>query len=298
MSDKKPEKKFPHVTVGVFITNKKGEVFLMRSPKMKEMWCPPGGHVDYGETVENTVEREVMEETGLKIKNSELLKLNNAVELPYYNIKKHMVFLEYKAELDGENQKVILDEREGSEYKWFKPEDVLKLEDAEPFGQEVIREFFVKKKKNKKCKNCEKQEKESEEYKIGWQRALADYKNLQTEIEKRKGEWIKMSEAQIVEEFLPVYENLKTVLKAPEVKESSDAWVEGVKYTAKQFAEILKSHGILEIETVGEKFDVNLHEAVGEEDGEEDVIVKEVSGGYKMGDKVLKHAKVIVGKQK
>ena len=57
----------------------------------------------------------------------------------------------------------------------------------------------------------------------------------------------------------------------------------------KQFADVLKQHGVEEIKTVGEKFDPNLHEAVGHEGGNPKIktkageIIREVAGGYKMG---------------
>ena len=52
-------------------------------------------------------------------------------------------------------------------------------------------------------------EKQIEEYKSGWQRAQADYKNLQAEIDKKKSEWVKMSELQVLSDFMPVYDNFK-----------------------------------------------------------------------------------------
>ena len=149
---------------------------------------------------------------------------------------------------------------------------------------------------NCKCKNCEKVEKECEEYKQGWQRALADYKNLQAETTKRRGEWAQMSEAQILEEFIPVYDHLKMSIAGVD---KSDAWVEGVKHVLKQFADILKNHGVEEIKTVGEKFDPKFHEAVGEEESEgkePGEIIKEIAGGYRAGDRVMRAARVIVAK--
>ncbi|OGH82112.1 MAG: nucleotide exchange factor GrpE, partial [Candidatus Magasanikbacteria bacterium RIFOXYB1_FULL_40_15] len=47
-----------------------------------------------------------------------------------------------------------------------------------------------------------------EEYKAGWMRAQADYQNLQKEVENRRSEWARMSEAQILEDFIPVYDHL------------------------------------------------------------------------------------------
>jgi molecular chaperone GrpE len=75
--------------------------------------------------------------------------------------------------------------------------------------------------------------------------------------------------------------------------------VEGVKYVLKQFADILKAHGVEEIRTVGEKFDPKYHEAAGEEEvegKEAGGVVKEVSGGYKVGERVIRAARVIISK--
>lgn len=156
----------------------------------------------------------------------------------------------------------------------------------------------VEKKKNifsRECKKCEEFKKESEEYKAGWQRALADYKNLQRENTERRSEWVQMSEQQILEEFIPVYDHLK--MSVAGVVETSP-WVEGVKHVLRQFGEILKSHGVDEIKTVGEKFDPTVHEAVNEEEGEGEagMIVKEISSGYVMGGRTIKASKVVVRK--
>jgi len=154
------------------------------------------------------------------------------------------------------------------------------------------------KKKNifsRECRKCEEMKKEREEYKAGWQRALADYKNLQKEISERRAEWIQMSERQILEEFIPVYDHLKMSVMG--VNEEN-LWVEGVKHVLRQFAEILKNHDVEEIKTVGEKFDPMKHEAVSEEtgEGESGTIIKEVSAGYTMGGRTIRAAKVVVNK--
>ncbi len=163
-----------------------------------------------------------------------------------------------------------------------------------------------------KCKNCEKLKKESEEYKSGWQRAVADYKNLQKEISDRRAEWAQFSEQQIIEEFLPVYDNFKKAFKDTDDADAyaDDAdnanmkkmqnWKKGIEFIMKQFEGVLKEHGIEEIKTVGEVFNPELHEAVGEEESEqpEHTILKEIDTGYRMNGRVIKAAKVIVCKSK
>jgi molecular chaperone GrpE len=144
------------------------------------------------------------------------------------------------------------------------------------------------------------------EYKAGWQRAQADYINLQREIDLKRSEWAQMSEYLILSDFIPVYENFKTAFNHhPELNADNEEhkqmknWADGIGYIMKQFGDVLKNHGIEEIKTIGEKFDPAFHEAVGEEekeDAEAGAILKEIEGGYKMGEKVLKPAKVIVCK--
>lgn len=154
---------------------------------------------------------------------------------------------------------------------------------------------------NRKCKNCEKLELECAEYKSGWQRALADYKNLQNEVEKRRGEWAQMSEIQALEDFLPVYENFKkafSVVETQHVASPSDSWRKGIEHIMAQFSDVLKAHGLEEIKTVGEELDLKFHEVVGEEESDEPAgtIIKEVETGYVMSGRVVKVAKVIVAK--
>ncbi|MBI5221486.1 MAG: nucleotide exchange factor GrpE [Candidatus Magasanikbacteria bacterium] len=177
-------------------------------------------------------------------------------------------------------------------------------EKIEESDQEELKEksgFF-----NRKCKNCEDNIAHAEEYKKDWQRALADYKNLQKETSERRSEWAQISKANILEDFIPVYDNFKSaffhhpVLQADnEEHKQMKNWIDGVGFIMKQFGDVMKSHGVEEIKTVGEKFDPNIHESMGEEeveDKEVGIILKELVSGYKMGGKVIKAAKVIITK--
>ena len=147
--------------------------------------------------------------------------------------------------------------------------------------------------------NSDEEKSEVEEYKQGWMRALADYKNLQREVEARRSEWAMLSAQHILEDFIPIYDNFKKAFRAEVGGEDRkwENWKQGIEYIMKQFADILKAHNVEEIKTVGEKFDPHFHEAIGQEDdGESGTILRELDGGYKMGDKVIKVAKVIVSK--
>ena len=148
-----------------------------------------------------------------------------------------------------------------------------------------------------------------EEYKLGWQRAVADYQNLKRETEARRIEMFAFSELQILEEFIPVYDNFKkamnfTNLKMNESNSETNGdkqwlnWKQGIEHIKRQFGDILKAHRIEEIKTVGEKFDPKFHETVGEEESGEKhgIIMREVEGGYSMNGRVIKVARVIISK--
>ncbi len=184
----------------------------------------------------------------------------------------------------------------------IKEENLGEVLEGEPEDVQTEKTSFF----NRKCKNCETSNDKAEEYKKDWQRALADYKNLQKETTERRSEWAQMSKTMILEDFIPVYDNFKTAFfHHPLLSADNDehkqikSWVDGIGYIMKQFGDVMKSHGIEEIKTIGEKFDPSLHESVGEEESagtESGMIVKEASGGYKMAGKVVKVAKVIISK--
>jgi molecular chaperone GrpE len=145
-------------------------------------------------------------------------------------------------------------------------------------------------------KELEQVKKKAEEYLAGWQRAKADYLNLQKETEKRIQEVAAFTTANLIIELLPIYDNLKQALSHQ--PKGSD-WAKGIEQIKKQFDEFFKKLGIEPIKTVGERFNPEFHEAVSHEKKEgveSGVIFEEVSAGYKMGDKVVRVAKVKVAK--
>jgi molecular chaperone GrpE len=154
--------------------------------------------------------------------------------------------------------------------------------------------------------DCLALQKECADYKAGWQRELSDYQNLQKDVARQRGEWAAMSDAQMLSEFLPVYDNFKKAFAALHAaggepgRTTDDSWTKGIGFIMKQMGDVIKGHGIEEIKTVGEPFDATKHETVGEEESEAEAhtIIREVEGGYMIKGKVLKVAKVIISKTK
>lgn len=284
----------PQVTVGIYVFDGSGRLMLIRSPKWQGMLIPPGGHIEYGETWIDTAIRETKEETNLDVGNVQLITVVNMIESPHFTKKAHLVGLQVRAELTGPADAGQVDEREASEIVWATPAEFLQDKNLEPVTRGVIEEFLL-------APAAASSEQQCAEYKAGWQRAQADYQNLQREVAEQKKEWAAWSELRVLEEFIPVYDNFKKAFSHhPENGDDKkwSNWAQGIGYIMKQFGDILKAHQIEEIKTVGEQFDPRLHESVGEEasDAPEHTIIRELEGGYMMKGKVVKVAKVIVAK--
>jgi molecular chaperone GrpE len=144
-----------------------------------------------------------------------------------------------------------------------------------------------------------------EEYLGGWKRALADYENVQKMNAQARDDDRRRVRSNLAQDLLPVIDNFGYVTRhVPDVSECSDefkkkfdVWFQGIGHIERQFAEALKGMGVEAIESVGKTFDPNLHESGGsrhEESKAEHEILEESIKGWKIGDVVLRPAKVIV----
>jgi molecular chaperone GrpE len=107
------------------------------------------------------------------------------------------------------------------------------------------------------------------------------------------------SKARFIESLLPVMEDLERAIEAAAREGSSDSILQGVRSTATRFQNALTSAGVEPIASVGEPFNPELHEAVdtGETDPEMDgIVIDEYSRGFRMGDRLLRPARVKVGR--
>lgn len=147
-----------------------------------------------------------------------------------------------------------------------------------------------------------------DEYLAGWKRARADYENLLKSNAQLREEDRKRLRVQLADDLLPVIDNFGYVTKhVPDLstvpddfKKKFDTWFQGIQHIDRQFAEALKALGVEPIPTIGEKFDPNVHESGGsrhEEGKEEGIVLEELIKGWKMGDLVLRPAKVIVNQK-
>ena len=139
-------------------------------------------------------------------------------------------------------------------------------------------------------------------YKIALDRYLrisADYANYQKRVPKQIADAIGYEKEKIIRTLLPVLDNFQRTLQNAHSAENAESVVKGIKITYDQMLDILKSHGVEQIKSVGEKFEPTLHEAVTQRDEpekEEGVVLEEFAKGYKLNGRAIRPSKVIVNK--
>jgi len=133
------------------------------------------------------------------------------------------------------------------------------------------------------------------EYESGWKRALADLDNYRKDVEKRQGEMVQFLKANTVSKFLDIYDDLERALKFVTEEKAK----EGLMDVQKKFRELLSAEGFEQIDLEpGTEFDPAMAEAISYEENEvgEGKVIETVERGLKFGDRVVKPAKVRVGK--
>lgn len=125
-------------------------------------------------------------------------------------------------------------------------------------------------------------------------RLMAEFDNYKKRASKERETLYNSLVADIIMSFLPVMDNLEKAINTNTVDEG---YKQGMELVAKQFKDVLNSFGLEEIKTEGEVFDPSLHEAVSsihDDTKKSQEIVEEFRKGYKIGEKVIRHAMVVV----
>lgn len=127
-------------------------------------------------------------------------------------------------------------------------------------------------------------------------RAMAELQNAQRRMEQEKANFAAYATQGLMLQVLEIYENYRRLLEH-EPEGLDEEWKKGFELIEQQFRQLMEQQGVTEIETkVGDKIDPEKHEAMLTGEGEEGVILEVFSAGYEMRERVLKAAKVKVGK--
>lgn len=140
---------------------------------------------------------------------------------------------------------------------------------------------------------------EKAEYLAGWQRAKADYVNLKKEADERFAAGVASGKSSILESLLPALDSFDMAMANKEAWEAVDArWRTGIEYIKTQLLAQLQESGVARIGVPGERFDPALHESIETVpvagSGTEDTIHSVLQAGYKIGDRIIRPARVRV----
>ena len=147
-------------------------------------------------------------------------------------------------------------------------------------------------------KSLEEEKAKAERYLSNWQRAEADFDNYRKRTEQEKGETARFANSLLVLNLLPILDDFERAFNSLSLKLAQLSWVDGIRLIHRKLQATLEAQGLSEIKTVGGNFDPAVHEAVTQGEGEEGKVIEELQKGYKLHDRVIRPALVVVGKGK
>ena len=138
-------------------------------------------------------------------------------------------------------------------------------------------------------------EKEKKEYLF----LMAEFDNFRKRTLKEKSEIIKNAGENVLKGLLPIMDDFERGIKAAENSPEADSVKEGVNLIYNKFKKYLNQNGVKEIDPADDTFDTEKHEAISvvpvPDEDKKGKILDTVEKGYTINDKVLRHAKVVVG---
>jgi len=144
-------------------------------------------------------------------------------------------------------------------------------------------------------KALEEEKAKAERYLANWQRAQADYANFKRYCQQEKEETQRLANASLILSILPALDDIERAFAVIPAEPAEQPWAKGVRMVFDKLMSALQAQGLTLIEAEGEQFDPRLHEGIAQGQGKEGIIIKEVEKGYRLNDRVIRPAKVIVG---
>lgn len=163
----------------------------------------------------------------------------------------------------------------------FEPE----LEDIEEAAADKL------KKLRDRLKACDEEKRQILE---DLQRAKADFLNGKKRLEEQLARDRERITEKHIEELLPLADSFEMAMQGAGWEEADEKWRQGIEGIYAQLVNILKGSGVTEIEALGKEFDPHEHEAVSQE-GDGHTVTAVLQKGYKVGDVIIRHARVAVG---
>jgi len=148
-------------------------------------------------------------------------------------------------------------------------------------------------------KHLEELRKEKDDIFAKLQRVAADYDNYQKRSAKQIAESVAYEKDKIVKSLLPVLDNFDHTIANASSDVNDQALLKGVQIIYDQMLDVLKGHGIEQIESAGKPFNPAHHEAIthrSENNKEEGLVLEELQKGYKLNGRLIRASRVVVNK--
>ena len=130
-------------------------------------------------------------------------------------------------------------------------------------------------------------------------RKAAEMENMRKRMQRERELIYQTAREAAIEEFLPVNDDLLRTIQALESSNADSSYMDGIEMVADKFEEVLKKYGVERIDQTDVPFNVDLHDAMLIQKPEDDsvesgTVLQVIENGYIIGEKTLRHAKVIV----
>lgn len=176
--------------------------------------------------------------------------------------------------------------------------------------EEIKQEETTQEKVESSEDNQENQEGKDSSAEVSWEdkfnemndkylRLYSDFDNFRKRTMKEKVDLISSASSSVIKDLLPVVDDFERAIQSNENTEDVNGLKEGFSLIHHKFFNILKAKGLKEMESTGEKFDMDLHEAItnipAPTEDQKGKVIDTVEKGYYLNEKVLRYAKVVVG---
>ena len=130
-----------------------------------------------------------------------------------------------------------------------------------------------------------------------WLRAVADLENYKKRVKRETDEAVTRAVQNLLPSFLPTVDNLERALEVASPDSKIEQVVKGIQMVRDEFMNALRKHGIEPVESIGVPFDPSVHDALQQVDSPDHppgMVIREFERGYKLGDWLLRPARVII----
>ncbi len=264
------------------VENKDGHTAHKEWMKKYGPWDLPGGHIDENEIdLDKAFAREIQEEIGINFDVK--TELCTVEFMRNKKAQHHGVVIIHLAMFYNDEEIKLSDEH--VEYLWASADEILDMKDVKPWIKNAVRKAL--------------NQIESMEAVDRLHRCLADFDNYKKrQVENRK-EFTKYATEGVINDMLPILDNFHAATGHIPEGEADSPWVTGIMFIQQQMDKVFEDHNVTRIDIkVGDEFDPNIMEAIKDDNktklNEDAKVEKIAQPGYKIGDKILRPARVVL----